>query len=197
MPVNFADGSGDFYQIDPIYFRSIEVFKGGNALIFGTSTLGGAVNFVSPTGYTALVPDIVRVDGGSFGTIRGQVRVSHNELLQFTTNANVPATTFNAPNSLHQGIEFAGSIDLLRDSFGPGSDDVLTLSQVWPGYVLLSLQAGVDLPQGMSLYVDARNLTNQNYASDISTITNANQVSTMIFYPGNGRSVFGGLRWQF
>jgi iron complex outermembrane receptor protein len=590
IPVNFADGSGDFYQIDPIFFRSIEVFKGGNALIFGTSTLGGAINFVSPTAYTALAPDIIRLDGGSFETIRGQVQMSrvigpfdfiingtffhslgyrthsqsdytqingnfgyrfsptaetrfffgayytrqqlpgaldlndtlnnptkgnptsigngfggnqtrdvftqrianrtslaldwgkvdldswfihkdlyhpifqvidqdgytwgvaprltgraviggfrndffvggrfwggHNvdqrfinfnglslnqtlnarqdvlnlegyaenrffvvpevalmtgvkgfsakrqyqdlggiprstvsvpgygsqtvpadltykfdevvyngvipkvgvlwmpepsiqvfadftgsrdvpdfsdltptiltqqrfvplkaqkawtgeigtrgrwdrfswdftayrsqlrdELMQFTTNSNIPATTFNAPSTLHQGIEFAGSVDVLRDLSGPGSGDTVTLSEVWtwnqfhfqnnpqygdnriagipehvlrttlayrrpdglyiapaidwvpkgayadfanklqvPGYVLLSLQAGIELPNNVSLYVDARNLTNQHYVSDISTITNANLASTTIFYPGNGRSVFGGLRWTF
>jgi iron complex outermembrane receptor protein len=590
IPVNFADGSGDFYQIDPIFFRSIEVFKGGNALIFGTSTLGGAINFVSPTAYTALAPDIVRLDGGSFGTYRGQVQVSrvigpfdflingtffhsqgyrahsqsdytqingnfgyrfsptaetrfyfgayytrqllpgaldlpttlnspkspnpqaisngfggnqardvftqrianrtsllldwgkvdldswfihkdlyhpifqvidqdgytwgaaprltgsaivagfrndfflggrfwggHNvddrfinfnggaltqtlnarqdvlnlegyaenrffvvpevalmagvkgfsdnrkyqdlggiprstvsvpgfgsqtvspdltykfdevtyngvvpklgvlwapqpsiqvfadvtgsrdvpdfsdltptilsqqrfvplkqqkawtgeigtrgrwdrfswdftafrsklrdELMQFTVNSNVPATTFNAPRTLHQGIEFAGSVDVLRDVTGPGAGDAVTLAQVWtwnqfffdndpefgnnriagipehvlrttiayrrpdglyiapaidwipkgafadfantlqvPGYVLLSLQAGIDMPNNISLYVDARNLTDQHYVSDISTITNATRVSTTIFQPGNGRSVYGGLRWTF
>lgn len=76
VPVNLADGSGDFDQIDPLYFRSIEVFKGGNALIFGASTLGGAINFVSPTAYTALAPDIIRIDGGSFDSIRNQVQVS-------------------------------------------------------------------------------------------------------------------------
>jgi iron complex outermembrane receptor protein len=591
IPVNFADGSGDFYQIDPIFFRSIEVFKGGNALIFGSSTLGGAINFVSPTAYTALAPDIIRVDGGSFETYRAQVQASrvigpfdflingtfyhakgyrthsqsdydqingnigyqfsptaetrfyfgayytrqqlpgaldlpttlsnptagnptaisngfggnqardvftqrianrttlafdwgradldswfihkdlyhpifqvidqdgytwgvaprltgsaliagfrndfflggrfwgghnvdqrfinfngmaltqtlnarqdvlnlegyaenrffvvpevavmtgikgfsnsryyqdlggiprsvvsipgfgsqvvpadltyksdtvvynavvpkfgvlwvpqpsiqvfadftgsrdvpdfsdltptilqqqrfvplkmqqaatweigtrgrsgaftwdftafrselHDELMQFSTQGtNVPATTFNAPRTLHQGIEFAGSIDILRDLSGPGSGDVLTLSQVWtwnqfffendpqwrnnriagipehvlrttiayrrpdglyiapsidwvpigpfadfantlqvPGYTLLSVQAGIDLPNNVSLYVDARNLTNEHYVSDISTITNANLVSTAIFQPGNGRSVFGGVRWTF
>jgi iron complex outermembrane recepter protein len=53
IPVNLADGSGDFDQVDPLYFRSIEVFKGGNALLFGESTRGGAINFVSPTAYRA------------------------------------------------------------------------------------------------------------------------------------------------
>lgn len=76
IPVNLADGSGSFQEIDALYFRSIEVFKGGNALMFGTSTLGGAINFVSPTAYTALAPDIVRFDGGSFGTFRGNAQVS-------------------------------------------------------------------------------------------------------------------------
>ena len=76
IPVNLADGSGDFYQIDPLSLRSLEVYKGGNALTFGTTTLGGAVNAVTPTAYTAFAPDILRIDGGSFGTIRENFQVS-------------------------------------------------------------------------------------------------------------------------
>ncbi len=70
IPVNLADGSGDFYQLDRLAFRSVEVFKGGNGLASGSSTLGGAINFVSPTAYTAVAPDIARAEAGSFGTVR-------------------------------------------------------------------------------------------------------------------------------
>ncbi|PIU07222.1 MAG: TonB-dependent receptor, partial [Methylobacterium sp. CG09_land_8_20_14_0_10_71_15] len=76
IPLNLADGSGDFYQVDPLALRSVEVYKGGNALTFGATTLGGAVNVVTPTAYTALAPNILRVDGGSFGTIREQAQMS-------------------------------------------------------------------------------------------------------------------------
>lgn len=76
IPINLADGSGDFYQVDPLALRSVEVYKGGNALTFGATTLGGAVNFVTPTAYTAFAPNILRIDGGSFGTIREQAQVS-------------------------------------------------------------------------------------------------------------------------
>ncbi|TXN19605.1 TonB-dependent receptor [Methylobacterium sp. WL9] len=79
IPLNFADGSGDFYQVDPLSLRSAEVYKGGNALTFGATTLGGAVNFVTPTAYTAFAPNIFRVDGGSFGTIRENVQMSRIE----------------------------------------------------------------------------------------------------------------------
>jgi len=76
IPMNFADGSGDMYQIDPAYFRAIEVFKGGNGLAYGSSTLGGAINFISPTAYTALSPNLLALDVGAFGTIRGQAQAS-------------------------------------------------------------------------------------------------------------------------
>ncbi|KQT57639.1 TonB-dependent receptor [Methylobacterium sp. Leaf456] len=76
IPLNLADGSGDFYQIDPLGLRSIEVFKGGNALSFGATTLGGAVNFVTPTAYTALAPNILRFEAGSFNTFRESFQFS-------------------------------------------------------------------------------------------------------------------------
>lgn len=76
IPLNLADGSGDFYQIDPLGLRSIEVYKGGNALTFGATTLGGAINVVTPTAQTAFAPNILRIDGGAFNTIRENVQVS-------------------------------------------------------------------------------------------------------------------------
>ncbi len=66
IPINTADGYGDFQEIDPTAYRYIEVFKGANALRFGANSLGGAINFVMPTGYDS---DLfgARVDVGSFG----------------------------------------------------------------------------------------------------------------------------------
>ncbi|MEZ0231760.1 MAG: TonB-dependent receptor family protein [Methylophilaceae bacterium] len=66
IPVNLADGSFDFQAIEPLSTRYIEVFRGANAMRFGSSNLGGAINFVSPTGYDA--PQLeARAEFGSFG----------------------------------------------------------------------------------------------------------------------------------
>ncbi|MDN3568029.1 TonB-dependent receptor [Paeniroseomonas aquatica] len=70
VPVNLADGSGDFYQIDPTAVRAAAVYPGGNALPFGSSTLGGAINFITPTARTATEQHILRAEGGTFGTAR-------------------------------------------------------------------------------------------------------------------------------
>ncbi len=70
IPTNLADGSGDFYQIDPLGLRSVEIYKGGNALAQGGSQLGGVINFVTPTAHTAIAPDVLRIDAGSFGTVK-------------------------------------------------------------------------------------------------------------------------------
>jgi iron complex outermembrane receptor protein len=66
IPINTADGYGDFQEIDPTAYRYVEVYKGANALRFGANSLGGAINFVMPTGYDADAFG-ARVDMGSFG----------------------------------------------------------------------------------------------------------------------------------
>lgn len=66
IPINTADGYGDFQEIDPTAYRYTEVFKGGNALRFGANALGGAINFVMPAGYDADAAK-VRTDFGSYG----------------------------------------------------------------------------------------------------------------------------------
>lgn len=76
IPTNLADGSGDYYELDPMALRATEIYKGGNALAYGASTLGGAINFVTPTAYTALAPNIVQLSGGSFGTLQASAQAS-------------------------------------------------------------------------------------------------------------------------
>src|SRR3546814_3488279 len=71
IPINLADDNGDFQELDPQVFERIEVYRGANALSMGGSTLGGAINAVTPTGRTAPRFEF-RLDGGSFSTIRGK-----------------------------------------------------------------------------------------------------------------------------
>jgi iron complex outermembrane receptor protein len=72
VPLNSPDGSGDFQRIDPTAYRYTEVYKGANALQYGSATLGGAINFVTPTGHDAS-PFQGRLDAGSFGWRRMQL----------------------------------------------------------------------------------------------------------------------------
>jgi iron complex outermembrane receptor protein len=72
IPINLADGGGDFQDIDPLAFQYVEVFKGANALELGTAALGGAINFVTPTGRDADRLKL-RLEGGSFNTGRAQI----------------------------------------------------------------------------------------------------------------------------
>ena len=68
IPVNFADGSYIIGVMDPMTAHFVEVFKGANALNFGASTLGGAINFVSPTANKQHGANtLVKVEAGSYG----------------------------------------------------------------------------------------------------------------------------------
>ena len=76
VPINAADDNGDFQELDPQIFQHLEVYRGANALRLGGSTLGGAINAVTPTGRSA--PGVeLRVDGGSFDTLRGKAAYGH------------------------------------------------------------------------------------------------------------------------
>lgn len=72
IPINTSDGLTDLFEIDPSAYRYVEVYKGANALRYGSNSLGGAINFVTPTGYNSS-PFESRVDFGSFGYLRSQV----------------------------------------------------------------------------------------------------------------------------
>src|SRR4051812_7594017 len=71
IPINTADGYGDFQEIDPSAYRYVEVYKGANALRFGANALGGAINFVTPSGRDAPITQF-GLDLGSFGFARLQ-----------------------------------------------------------------------------------------------------------------------------
>lgn len=71
IPINTADGYGDFQEIDPTAYKYVEVYKGGNALRFGANSLGGAINFVTPTGRDPFV-NSASIDMGAFGYRRVQ-----------------------------------------------------------------------------------------------------------------------------
>ncbi|MCC2640862.1 MAG: putative TonB-dependent receptor [Nitrospira sp.] len=67
-----ADGFSDFESIDLLAYERIEVYKGANALRYGANSIGGAINFVPRTGYSASTLQM-RMLGGSFGMVSGQV----------------------------------------------------------------------------------------------------------------------------
>jgi iron complex outermembrane receptor protein len=75
IPVNLADGGGDFQSLDPLNYSYMEVYRGANALQYGGTTLGGAINFISPTGYTAPKYQL-RMEGGSYGYLRAQASIA-------------------------------------------------------------------------------------------------------------------------
>ncbi|MCC6919570.1 MAG: TonB-dependent receptor [Alphaproteobacteria bacterium] len=62
-----------------------------------------------------------------------------------------------------------------------------------PGYVLFNLSAGWTLEDGVTLFVDARNLADRHHVAEFGAVTDARTASAGVFYPGEGRSVFAGV----
>ncbi len=76
LPLNEADGAFDMQALEPLAYQYVEVFRGANALEYGSSTLGGAVNFVSPTGRDASLAQ-ARLEMGSYGSWTQQLSSGH------------------------------------------------------------------------------------------------------------------------
>ena len=72
MAYRNADGFTDFESLELLTTQSIQVYKGGNALRYGGSTLGGAINLETQTGYTASRLNAFG-EGGTYGFFKGQV----------------------------------------------------------------------------------------------------------------------------
>lgn len=70
LPVTTADGNNHNRALDPMGARYVTIAHGANALAYGASTLGGAVDFTSPTARTA--PSSASLSGGSFGQWTGR-----------------------------------------------------------------------------------------------------------------------------
>ncbi|CAM2987713.1 TonB-dependent receptor family protein [Rariglobus hedericola] len=69
VPINFADGAFDMQSLEASAADYINVWRGANALAYGSSTLGGAIDYVSHTGRTA-PGGFARLEAGSWGYFR-------------------------------------------------------------------------------------------------------------------------------
>lgn len=72
IPINYIDGNFDMQTVDPSSARYVEVLRGANASSYGSSTLGGAINLISSTGYDRR--NLVRAEVGSYDYRRFQAQ---------------------------------------------------------------------------------------------------------------------------
>jgi len=72
MPYRNADGFTDFESLEMLTTEAIQVYKGANALRYGGSTLGGAIDLDTKTGYSA-TPVSAFVEGGGYGFHKEQL----------------------------------------------------------------------------------------------------------------------------
>jgi iron complex outermembrane receptor protein len=72
MPYRNADGFTDFESLELLTTEAMQVYKGANALRYGGSTLGGAINLDTRTGYSAPVVGAF-AQAGSYGFYKAQL----------------------------------------------------------------------------------------------------------------------------
>ncbi|SOC12044.1 iron complex outermembrane recepter protein [Alloalcanivorax xenomutans] len=77
LPINQADGSFIIGLIDPEQTSLISVYRGANALRYGGTTLGGAIDFNMRTARNS--PSSVSLEGGSWNTWRGSVALAEKK----------------------------------------------------------------------------------------------------------------------
>ncbi len=78
IPINLADGAFDMQAIDPLAASHINIWRGGNALSRGSTTLGGAIDYLSHTGHTA--PGYsARIEAGSYDYLRSRYAGGYTE----------------------------------------------------------------------------------------------------------------------
>ena len=69
IPWNLADGGFDMQAVDPLAIGHINIWRGGNAIPNGSTTLGGAIDYLSHTGHTSPGHSL-RFEAGSYGYLR-------------------------------------------------------------------------------------------------------------------------------
>ncbi|MCC6414450.1 MAG: TonB-dependent receptor [Opitutaceae bacterium] len=72
VPINLADGGFDMQALEPLAADYINIWRGGNALASGASTLGGAIDYVSRTGRHAS-PFSARIEMGAWNYLRANL----------------------------------------------------------------------------------------------------------------------------
>lgn len=112
VPLNLADGSFDMQAIEAQATRYIEVERGANALRYGSSTLGGAINYVSQTGRTAPAM-VLRAEAGSFDYQRYQLAVAgQKEDLDGYASFNFTEQDGFRDHSRQRNARFAGNVGI-------------------------------------------------------------------------------------
>ncbi|MBM4183985.1 MAG: TonB-dependent receptor [Gemmatimonadetes bacterium] len=74
LPVTAADGNNHNRVVDPLSVRYAVVARGANALTYGASTLGGAIDVISPTARNT-PPLSVTINSGAYGPFNGRATV--------------------------------------------------------------------------------------------------------------------------
>ncbi len=66
-----------------------------------------------------------------------------------------------------------------------------------PNYWLLGINSGVNINKNLMFFLDARNLLNRVYSPTADVLSTAPNSNPAVYYPGNSRSLFAGLKFKW
>jgi iron complex outermembrane receptor protein len=186
IPFNFADGGGDFQEADLLALQHIEVYRGGQALRYGIAGLGGAINMVTPSARTMDYEGQVRVEAGSFKTLRLHADAGEK---WGAADAYVSVTKTNSEGFRQQSeqnnVRFNGNVGY---AFSPGVESRFYVSwndieQDVPS--TLTKQQALNTPK----MAPAVNILN-DYGRDVRSLRIANK--TAVAFGADSKIEFGG-----
>ncbi len=175
IPFNLADGSADFQEADSLTFQRLEVYKGANALQYGGTSLGGAINMVTKTGKSQL-GDQLRMEVGSDSTYRfnfqsGQAFDDSDYFLSLTATASEGFRQHDDQGNFKFNGNFGTMIsDTIENRFYFSGN---IIEQELPG--TLSLQAALNNPEMADL-----NSIRQDWHRDIRSVRLANKTTFQV-----------------
>ncbi len=121
IPMNDIGGALEFGNISTTGVDSVEVFRGGNSVLYGTDALAGVINMTTPRGTTTTPEVTYSVDGGNFGTYQNEVSLAgafhqfdyFSEFSRFDTQNGLPNNAFhNGTYAGNFGWAVNGSTDI-------------------------------------------------------------------------------------
>jgi vitamin B12 transporter len=103
IPMNDIGGSLEFGNISSTGIERVEIFRGGNSVLYGTDALAGVLNITTPRGATTTPEITYSVDGGNFGTYQNDVSLAgalhqfdyFSEFSRFDTQNGLPNDAFH------------------------------------------------------------------------------------------------------
>jgi iron complex outermembrane receptor protein len=183
---SWVDGQMLQYTTNPSFPAA--TFNAGRTNLMGVE-LGASVDVARDMAAAGDVLTLAQLWNWSNFRFSNDPQYGNNRIAGIPEHVLRTSVTYRHPS----GFYVSPAIDLVP--IGAWVDYANT--QQVPAYMLVGVQAGMTFSNGVSVFLDARNLTNNRYISDFGTVTRYSATGTQTFYPGDGRSIYVGTRASF
>jgi iron complex outermembrane receptor protein/vitamin B12 transporter len=114
VPANDIGGAFDFADLSTAGVERVEVLRGSNSVLYGTDALSGVINVTTKRGRTRIPEAMLSIDGGNFGTSRGDASVGGAvDRFDYFTGFSHLQTDNNVPNNSYRNNSSASRFGAL------------------------------------------------------------------------------------